>query len=135
MAASDAPGPRPATPGTGELHGAHEKKDVNIRGAALFGVGLTAVLVIVLGSMVWLFDWFARREAGRQGEPTTLMMRPAVQLPPEPRLQENPAKDLADYRAEEEALLNGYGWVDRKAGQVRIPVRKAMEIVVRKGLK
>ena len=126
MARSDPPGPG---------HEGHETKDVNIRGAAIFGAGLAVVLLIVLGSMVWLFDFFARREAAHQGEPTTLMERPAVQLPPEPRLQDSPVKDLADVRAEEDALLNGYGWVDRKAEVVRIPVRRAMEIVVQKGLR
>ena len=34
----------------------------------------------------------------------------------------------------EEAALNSYGWVDKDAGIVKIPVDRAMEILAKKGL-
>lgn len=34
----------------------------------------------------------------------------------------------------EEAVLNSYGWVDRKAGIARIPINRAIAIVAAKGL-
>ena len=37
-------------------------------------------------------------------------------------------------RAAEEAALNSYGWVDKDAGIVKIPVDRAMEILAKKGL-
>jgi hypothetical protein len=55
-------------------------------------------------------------------------------LPPEPRLQTNPRGDLADLRGGEEQTLKSYGWVDKSAGVVRIPIDEAMKIVVQKGL-
>jgi hypothetical protein len=55
-------------------------------------------------------------------------------LPPEPRLQTNPREDLRDLRAKEDAILESYGWVDRNAGVVRIPIDEAMKLTVQRGL-
>ncbi len=51
------------------------------------------------------------------------------QIPPEPRLQADPLGDLRALRAEEDALLHGYGWADRQAGTVRIPIERAIELL------
>jgi hypothetical protein len=45
-----------------------------------------------------------------------------------------PFKDIAALRAEEQAVLESYGWVDEKAGIARIPVAEAMKIVAERGL-
>jgi hypothetical protein len=37
---------------------------------------------------------------------------------------------LTELRAKEDAELGSYGWVDRKKGIVRIPIDRAMELVV-----
>jgi hypothetical protein len=54
-------------------------------------------------------------------------------LPPEPRLQVSAPKDLEQYKAAQDEILNSYGWVDQQAGIVRIPIDKAMDILVQKG--
>ena len=51
-----------------------------------------------------------------------------------PRLQIVPAADLASFRSREEAELNSYGWINRTAGVVRIPIERAMELVLERGL-
>ena len=51
--------------------------------------------------------------------------------PPEPRLQTSPALDLKTLRDAEDAHLHSYAWVDRKAGAVRIPIERAMELVAK----
>jgi hypothetical protein len=56
---------------------------------------------------------------------------PIEAAPPSPRLQANPAADLAAERRREEGMLEGYAWVDRKQGIARIPVQRAMEILAR----
>jgi len=55
-------------------------------------------------------------------------------LPPEPRLQVSAPKDLEQYKAAQGEILNSYGWVDQKAGIVRIPIERAMDILVQRGL-
>ena len=41
--------------------------------------------------------------------------------------------DLAKFRAWEDSQLNSYGWVDRTAGVVHIPIERAMEIIAQQG--
>ena len=55
-------------------------------------------------------------------------------LPPEPRLQVSAPTDLKQYKAAQEGILNSYGWVDQQAGIVRIPIDRAMDILLQEGL-
>ncbi len=41
-----------------------------------------------------------------------------------------PGLDLQALRAQEETALTTYGWVDQAKGQVRIPIERAMRLVV-----
>src|SRR5438477_12421848 len=54
----------------------------------------------------------------RAGYPTTRhdVDRRLAVVPPPPRLQTNPPQDLATYLAEQKALLDTYGWIDREKG-------------------
>jgi hypothetical protein len=54
--------------------------------------------------------------------------------PPEPRLQADPAADLRVMRAAEDAELNEYGWVDRSRGVIRLPIERAMALLLLRGL-
>ena len=42
---------------------------------------------------------------------------------------ESRAAYLADLRAQQEKQATSYGWVDQKAGIVRIPIERAMDVV------
>ncbi len=43
-------------------------------------------------------------------------------------------KDLKQYKATEDQILNSYGWVDQKNGIIRIPIDKAMDILLQEGV-
>ena len=58
---------------------------------------------------------------------------PRGAMPPAPRLEADPVTDGDAYRAREAALLGGYGWVDRPAGIVRMPIDEAMRILAERG--
>lgn len=112
----------------------HEETDVNIRGIFAFAFGLV-VVAAVIHLVVWLlFAYFSTRETARVAPRYPLAATEQNRLPPEPRLQTNPRQDLADLRAAEERILSSYGWVDRNAGIVRIPIEEAMRLVVERGL-
>jgi hypothetical protein len=49
-------------------------------------------------------------------------------------LQIHPAHYLEQLRQGEDEKLNSYGWVDQKAGTVRIPIDRAMDLLIEKGL-
>jgi hypothetical protein len=56
------------------------------------------------------------------------------ELPPSPRLQVQPHLELKDYCAQQEAQVTTYGWVDQRAGVVRIPIDRAMDAQLARGL-
>lgn len=58
---------------------------------------------------------------------------PDRRMPPDPRVQSDPARDIVDYRAKEEKVLNSYT-IDPKSGAIRIPINQAVDIVAAKGL-
>jgi hypothetical protein len=107
----------------------HERRDVSFRPLVYAGIGLVIVLVLTVFGMERLFDYLAAR-AARRSEPASPLAAAGRQPPPEPRLQTEPIQDLAALRAREEATLGSYGWVDRQAGIVRIPITRAMELLV-----
>jgi hypothetical protein len=117
----------------GHLEVHHEESDVNIRAIFGFGGGLMAVAFVVLLVIYVLFGFFDGRE--RLSAPAEYpLAAQANQEPPEPRLQTNPREDLAEMRAREDEILTTYGWVDRNAGVVRIPIAAAMKLVLERGL-
>lgn len=71
-------------------------------------------------------------EVGEQ--PYPLAVAQEQRLPPAPRLQQFPRNDLYEFRTGEESLLQGYGWMNRDAGVVHIPVDEAMRLTLERGL-
>jgi hypothetical protein len=111
----------------------HETSDVNIRAIFGFALGLTVTTMIV-GLAVWvLFQYFDARESRAVFTEYPLATRES-RVPPEPRLQTNPREDLGNLRTREDQSLSSYGWVDKNAGVVRIPIDRAMQLVVERGL-
>jgi hypothetical protein len=53
---------------------------------------------------------------------------------PQPRLEGDERREINDFREQEEQTLNSYGWVDQKAGVVRIPIDRAMQLMAQRGL-
>lgn len=111
----------------------HEESDVNVRAILGFGAGLLAVGVVV-SALSWLLFNYYTKQAAQVPRDFPLSAEYQQQLPPEPRLQVHPQQDLRELRAREDAILHGYGWVDKNAGVARIPVEEAMKIVVQRGL-
>jgi hypothetical protein len=112
----------------------HETSDINLRGVLVFALGLL-ITGIIIHLLVWLlFLYFAGRAAAATETQYPLARGHGDRLPPEPRLQTNPREDLRDLRANEDKILNSYGWVDKNTGTVRIPVSEAMKLAVERGL-
>ena len=120
--------PQPANPSdTG-----HEANVIRSRAVLVFGVVLALVTVIVLLLMGGLFRLLDRQQAKADPQPPRLAN--TRQPPPAPRLQITPNKDLKTMRAEEERILSSYGWVDRANGVVRIPVSRAIDLLIERDL-
>lgn len=113
----------------------YEKSDASIGGLLQFGFWLAVVIVVTLFAMAWAFKYFSKIEPlGEPAAPSAVVNPNLRQLPPSPRLQTAPHEDLADYCQQQEREVNTYGWVDRSAGIVRVPISRAMDLVLAQGL-
>jgi hypothetical protein len=111
----------------------HESRDLSIRAIAVFFVGLTLLIVVAAVAMKWTFDAFVARDAA--GDPPISPLAAArPELPPEPRLEVSPRIEIEALRASEDEVLRSYGWVDEKGGVARIPIDRAVDLILDRGL-
>jgi len=111
-----------------------EERDVRISAILWFGFWLLVSAVVIHVAIWGLFRLFAAQE--RTGQRT---LAPGVaaslqRTPREPRLEPLPLAPRAALRASEDARLSSYGWVDRANGVARIPIDRAMELIVQTGV-
>jgi hypothetical protein len=109
----------------------YEHSDASVHSVFRYGLTLAILIAVVMVAMVWTYEFFAKHES--LGPPASPFENVRV-LPPAPRLQPQPAVDLKSYCAAEQTELSTYGWVDQQMGVVRVPVDRAMDIVLQKGL-
>jgi len=119
----------PASPGRG-----YETRDTNNRFIWWSGLVLVALVGVSSLLMVFLFDFFAEREARRQKPLSPVAAAVTRQRPPEPRLQANPVADYKAVREAEEIEIHNYAFIDAKAGIVRLPIETAMDLLAARGI-
>lgn len=96
----------------------YEHRDVRFTPLVLSVVGLIALVVAAAAAMSVLFETFAVRMGRRPAMSPPEAMRPAL------------ARELQELRQRDEQVLGSYGWVSRKDGIVRIPIDRAMEMIL-----
>ena len=117
----------------------YEGRDVSLRGLTLFGVGLAGSLAVVLALLLGAFRFLGDRETaatqnrrtGREPGARAVAREPVA--PAGPVLQVDPGVDLKTMLADNADELETYGWVDRPAGVVRLPIARAMELLAQRG--
>jgi hypothetical protein len=106
----------------------HEHRDVNPASVVRFVAGIFALLILAAVAMWLLLGRYDTRLAV-ESPPASPLADYGPQEPPEPRLQVDPAADIARLHATERQQLDGYGWVDQQAGTVHIPIERAMQLL------
>jgi hypothetical protein len=109
----------------------HEHTDIDVS----IGYKFAMSAGIVYGSF-WFFNGQQKAtDAAAQKYPLAAGRLPDQQdRRPLPRLQNQPFKDLYELREGEMKRLESYAWQDKGEGVTRIPIERAMELVVEKGL-
>jgi hypothetical protein len=101
----------------------YEPADVAPRPVLVIAGVVAAVLVLVLLVNYGLRAWFSGPGPARPGVEAKA---------PEPHLQPRPEADLHALRSQKRRALETYGWVDRRAGVVHIPIERAMALSVQR---
>ena len=111
----------------------HEQRDVSFRPIVAAGMGLLLITVVVFVGVRFLLGVYLARQAA-VSPPANPLASAGQEVPPAPRLQTAPIQDLRHLRAEEDALLQTYAWVDRSSGTVRVPIERAIDLLVQRPL-
>ena len=111
----------------------YEVRDVNLRNLVRLSVILAVVLVAIFGLIGLLYNFLNASQVARSAPPPPLLEE-AQGLPPGRLLQRDPKQDMQGMSTEQDAMLNNYGWVDKEAGVVRIPIERAIELTLERGL-
>jgi len=119
----------------------HEPTDINVRGVIGFGIGLVICTSLVALVLIGMFKMLRAEFTPKELKPSPLLVNHQPPLPEEspaefsePRLQSDYFQDLKKIRDDWDQDLNSYGWVDKNAGIAHIPIEKAMELTLQRGL-
>lgn len=110
----------------------HETHDANVRAIVLAGVIFAAAIAFSL-CLVWGMFRFLANHAIVILPSNPLAETERQQFPPAPRIEEHPAIEMKELNKQEDGILSTYGWTDKKAGVVRIPIDRAMKLQLERG--
>ena len=110
-----------------------EPSDINGRRTFITGVSTLIGIWVVVVLVYLLFSYLAHERAITSPPPLPIEAH-GNPLPPAPRLQKSPRKDLKAMRAREDWELNHYFWVDKEKGTVAIPIESAIDILAARGI-
>jgi hypothetical protein len=109
----------------------YQTSEINLRVVTWTAIGLVISVIAIFVTVGGLFSLFKPQYAS---ESAPSRITTPGRLPPAPRLQTNPTADLQQLLEAENAKLNSYGWIDRGAGVIRIPIDRAMDLLAQRGL-
>jgi hypothetical protein len=126
-------------------HGSFEHQDLQVSGILYFLVALIIGTVLCLLGVKVLYEFLEHRDRAEQPGVNPLVTNVPSDTPhvapgypqsvfPNPKLEEDERGQLNGILLNEENTLYSYGWVDGKPGTVRIPIERAMELLVQRGL-
>jgi len=110
----------------------HEAENTDIRAVTITGLVLAVGVMVVFLMIYGLFRFLLHHEVAIL--PASPLAETGEQhFPPSPRIQEHPANEITELHSQEDRILSTYGWMDKKAGVVRIPIDRAMELQLQRG--
>lgn len=119
----------------------YENRDLGARGIIAFLIVLIVGTAVLCAVVYGYYDYDKKHlaEESPRNAAATLSNTPAVQPNPtmrfpKPTLQPDDVVDMYQLHANEDQILNTYGWVDQKSNIARIPVEEAMKAIAQQGL-
>jgi hypothetical protein len=124
-------------------HNDFEREDLSPAGVMYFMAGLVIVVVVIYVIVTGMYSFLDRYEREHQAalspmvtpKPDTRVITPEDPLSfPQPRLETDERTQINDFLQKEDQRLLTYDWVNKDSGTVRIPIDRAMDLIVQRGL-
>ena len=112
----------------------YERTDADLKAVTKVGVGIALLATVVALALLPILKAMANRQSREDAAPAPIAGFDPARQAPEPRLQGEPFADWLALKARQEAQLTSYGWVDEDKGVTRIPIDRAMKMVLERGL-
>ena len=112
----------------------YEHTDIDPAIGYKFALWLAVAMLISFAIVYGTFRLFdSRYDAAQAASQRYPLAAGQTRENPTPFLQTQPFKDVYMLRASEAEKLTSYGWVDKEGGVTRIPVERAMELLIQRG--
>ncbi len=135
----------PANP-TG--NGGYERRDIGVAPVLYFMLGLMVAGVFIYFLVDGIYSYLEKRSEAQQTPVSPLVTSAPAdtrklstdykdylkQSFPAPQLEIDERGQLDKIRIDEAQTLSSYDWIDQKAGTVRIPIDRAMDLIAQRGL-
>jgi hypothetical protein len=132
-------------PANSNGNGGYERRDISASGVLYFLLGLLVAGLLVVLLTDGIYSYLDKRSAAEQApvnplvtnapEDTRLIPKDYPQTEfPNPRLETDERGQLNSIRLKEEETLASYGYIDKDAGTIRIPIDRAMDLIAQRGL-
>jgi len=113
----------------------YEHTDIDTSVGYKFAAWLTVAMLISVAIVYGVFWFFEGRSQSADAAAQKYPLAVGQPMnPPAPNLQTQPFKDVYMLRQGEADKLHSYGWVDKDGGIARIPIDRAMEMLLQRGL-
>ena len=124
-------------------HGSYEHQDLSPRGVIYFFFGLIALLAVIYAIAFGMYRFLDSYNHANQATMSPMVAPEAdtravtdkdTQAFPEPRLEKNERTELREFIEDQDRKLAAYDWMDKDKGIVQIPIDRAMDLIVQRGL-
>ena len=124
-----------------------EREDLSTRGVFAFMIGLAIVGLLIYFIIVGMYSFLDKYEHAQMSTASPLVTStgPAARVVTKeymekfkengaPMLESDERGQFKDFLLSQEDQLNSYGWVDEQGGVAHIPIERAMDLIVERGL-
>jgi hypothetical protein len=124
-----------------------EREDLSTRGVFVFMIGLGIIGLVIYFIIRGMYGFLDNYEKSQQstGSPLVTSTGPAARVVTKqymekfkengvPMLESDERGQFKDFLLKQEDQLNSYGWIDQPAGVAHIPIERAMDLIVQRGL-
>ncbi len=124
-------------------HEGFEREDLSSRSVMYFMAGLAIFAAIIYGIVFGMYHFLDTYEKAHQAAISPLLTPQAdtrtmteenTKSFPQPRLEENERNQLRDVIQDQDRKIETCDWVDKDRGIVKIPIERAMDLLVERGL-
>jgi hypothetical protein len=124
-------------------HGSFEHQDLSPRGVMYFFAGLIALIAVIYAIAFGIYRYLDSYNHANQATMSPMVAPQAdtrtvteknTRAFPEPRLEKSERTELREFIEQQDRKLATYNWLDKDKGIVQIPIDRAMDLIVQRGL-